>query len=99
MFSLQHKNRSYLGFGFFSFLVKKNEERKAHNILFSMLDLRLKTFCLVSSFISREQGKAIVEKYDKKSSFPMLLKCYYHLHPLIEYEGRVVDEGLKRTNI
>jgi hypothetical protein len=80
-------------------LLKKNEERKAHNILFSMLDLRLKTFCLVSSFIGREQEKAIVEKYDKKSSFPTLLKCYYHLHPLIEYEGRVVDEGLKRTNI
>jgi hypothetical protein len=46
-----------------------------------MLDLRFKTFHLVSSLIGHEQGKAIVEKYDKKYLFPMFLKCYYHLHP------------------
>ncbi len=31
-----------------------------------MLDPRFKTLCLVSSFITLEQGKAIVEEYDKK---------------------------------
>ncbi len=46
-----------------------------------MLDPRFKTLHLVSSLIGHEQGKAIVEKYDKKSLFPMFLKCYYHLHP------------------
>jgi hypothetical protein len=62
-----------------SFL-KKCEERKAHNMLSLMLDLRFKTFHLMSSLIGHEQCKAIVEKYDKKSLFPMFLKCYYHLH-------------------
>jgi len=60
-----------------------------------MFDLRFKTFHLVSSLISCEQGKVIVEKYDKKSLFPMLLKCYYHLHPLVEYERGVVDQRVE----
>jgi hypothetical protein len=58
---------------FLSFL-KKYEERKAHDMFSLMLDPRFKTFCLVSSFIGHEQGKAIVEEYDKQSLFPMLLK-------------------------
>jgi len=37
---------------------------KAHNMFSLMLDPRLKTFCLVSSLIGHEQGKAIVEEYD-----------------------------------
>jgi hypothetical protein len=45
----------------------------------------LKTLCLVSLFIGCAQGKAIIEEYDKKSLFPLLLKCYYHLHPFVEY--------------
>jgi hypothetical protein len=49
----------------------------------------------VSSFISLEQGKAIVEKYDKKIIFPMLMKCYYHLHPLVESKRGVVDERVE----
>ncbi len=61
-----------------------------------MLDPRFKTFHLVSSFIGYEQGKAIVEEYDKKSSFPMLLKFYYHLHPLVEYERGVVDQRVEK---
>ncbi len=43
----------------------------------------------MSSLIGREQGKTIVEKYDKKTLFPLLLKCYYHLHPLVEFEKGV----------
>ncbi len=61
-----------------------------------MLDPRYKTFHLVSSFIGCEQGKAIVEEYDKKSLFPMLLKCYYHLHPLVESERGVVDQRIEK---
>jgi hypothetical protein len=65
MFGFQHKEGSYLGFGFFSFLCKKTKERKAHNMFSLMLDLRFKTLRLVfNSFIDHEQGKAIVEKYD-----------------------------------
>jgi hypothetical protein len=60
-----------------------------------MLDPRFKTFCLVYSFIGHEQGKAIVEKYDKKSLFPMFLKCYYHLHPLVEFERGIVEQKVE----
>jgi hypothetical protein len=56
-----------------------------------MLDPRFETFNFVFLFIGHEQGKAIVEEYDKKSLFPMLLKCHYHLHPLVESERGVVD--------
>jgi hypothetical protein len=49
----------------------------------------------VSSFIGLEQGKAIVEEYDKQFLFPMLLKWYYHLHPLVEYERGVVDQRVE----
>jgi hypothetical protein len=31
-----------------------------------MLDPRFKTFCNMSSLTGHEQGKAIIEKYDKK---------------------------------
>ncbi len=55
-----------------------------------MLDPRFKTLRLMSSFIGLEQSKAIVEEYDKKYLFLMLLKCYYHLHPLVESEKGVV---------
>jgi len=61
-----------------------------------MLEPRFKTFHLVSSLIGHEQGKTIVEKYDKKSLFPKFLKCYYHLHPSVEYEGGVVDEKVEK---
>jgi hypothetical protein len=61
-----------------------------------MLDLRLKTFRLVFSLIGHEQGKAIVEKYDNLKKIPMLLKCYYHLHPLVEYERGVVDQRVEK---
>jgi hypothetical protein len=60
-----------------------------------MLDLRLKTFRLVSSLIGHQQVKAINEKYDKKSLFPMLLKCYYHLHPFVESKKGVVDQRVE----
>jgi hypothetical protein len=73
----------------------KYEERRAYNMFSLMLDLRLKKNCLVFSLIGHEQGKAIVEEYDKKSLFPMLLKCYYHLHPLVESERGVVDQRVE----
>jgi hypothetical protein len=52
---------------FFLSFLKKYEERKAHNMLPLMLDLRFKTLHLVSSFIGRGQSKTIVQEYDKKS--------------------------------
>ncbi len=63
-----------------------------------MLNLRFKTFHLVFSFIGCEQGKVIVEKYDKKKLFIMFLKCHYHLHPLVESKGGVVDQRVEEDN-
>ncbi len=77
----------------FSFL-KIFEEKKAHNMLSLMLDPRFKSLCLVFSFIGREQGVAIVEEYDNKSLYTMLLKCHHHLHPLVESENVFVNIGV-----
>jgi hypothetical protein len=50
----------------------------------------------MSSLIGNEHGKAIVEEYDKKSLFLMFLKCYYHLHPLVETERGVVEQKVEK---
>jgi hypothetical protein len=78
---------------FLSFL-KKFEEKKAHHMLSLMLDPRFKSLCLVSSFIGREQGVAIVEKCDSKSLYPMLLKCHHHLHPLAKSKSVFTNNGV-----
>jgi hypothetical protein len=45
----------------------------------------------MSSFIGHDQGVAIVKQYDTISLYPMLMRCYYHLHPLIEFNNGFVD--------
>jgi hypothetical protein len=52
-------------FGLFSFFLKKHERKKVHNMFSLMLDPRFKTLHLVSSLIGCEQGKKIVEEYDR----------------------------------
>jgi len=49
----------------------------------------------MSSLIGNEQGKAIVKEYDKKSLFLMFLKCYYHLHLLVETKRGVVEQRVE----
>jgi len=56
-----------------------------------MLDPRFKTLCLVFSLIGCEQENAIIEEYDIKSLFPILLKCHYHLQSLVKPKRGVVD--------
>jgi hypothetical protein len=48
---------------------------------------------LISSFNDCEVGNSIVKGYDKKSFNPMLMKCYYHLHPLVDNRNIVAKEG------
>jgi hypothetical protein len=48
----------------------------------------------VSSFIGLEQGKTIIEEYDRKIWHPMLLKCYHHLHLLSKNAN--VDRGVDK---
>ncbi len=68
---------------FFSFL-KRFNERKTHIVLLLMLDPKLKSLGLMSSSIGHDQGIAIlVEQYDIMSLYPMFMKCYYQLHPLM----------------
>jgi hypothetical protein len=59
-----------------------------------MLDLRFKSLCLVFFFIGHDQGVTIVEKYDRMSLYPMVMKHYYHLHPLIEFDNDFVDQKM-----
>ncbi len=46
-----------------------------------MLDFRYKSLNMVSSFVGREQGVTLVEEYDRKFLYPMLVKSHEHLHP------------------
>jgi len=54
-----------------------------------MLDPIFKSLCLVSSFVGRKEGINIVDEYDRRTLYPMFLKCYHHLHPMIEFVGCV----------
>ncbi len=51
-----------------------------------MLDPIFKSLCLVSSFVGRVN---IVDEYDKRTLYLMLLKCYYHLHSMTKSVGCV----------
>ncbi len=55
-------------------------------MLFLMLDPRLKNLRLVSSLIGQEQGIFVVQEYDMRFLFPMLLKYHEPLHPIVEFE-------------
>jgi hypothetical protein len=57
--------------------------------MFLMLDPRFKSFHLVFSFVGQEEGVSIVDEYDRKTLYPMLLKCYHHLHPMTKSVGCV----------
>jgi hypothetical protein len=59
-----------------------------------MLNPRFESFHIVSSFIGREQGVVIIEEYDKKSLYPMLLKCHHDLHPLVETKSSFASIGV-----
>ncbi len=42
---------------------------------------------------------SIVEEYDKRSLFPMLLKFYYHLHPLCQVENDFINNIDQYNNL
>jgi hypothetical protein len=44
------------------------------------------------SFVAREQGVAFIEEYDRKFLYPMLVKCYEHLHPLVRLDRIVLTK-------
>jgi hypothetical protein len=59
-----------------------------------MLDFQLKSLCIIFSFVDREQGVVIVQEYDMKSLYLILIKCHEHLHPSIEFENSFVDHNI-----
>jgi hypothetical protein len=58
-----------------------------------MLDLRFKSLCLVFSFVGRKEGVNIVDEYDRRTLYPMFLKCYHHLHPMKKIVECVYQTG------
>ncbi len=79
----------------FILLLNKYEKNKAHNVLSLVSDPKLKKLREVSFIIDWEHGVFIFEEYDKRSLFPMLLKCYHIFHPMEKfgYAGRyAIDE-------
>jgi hypothetical protein len=69
---------------FFLSFSKAYDKRKTHNMIFFLLDPRYKSLCIISSFVGREQGVALVEEYDRKKLYLMLVKCHEHLHFLVK---------------
>jgi hypothetical protein len=59
-----------------------------------MLDPWFESFHIVSSFVGKEQGVALVEEYDKKSLYPMLMKCHEHLHLLVRLDTNCVNQDI-----
>jgi len=83
---------------FFLSFLKKYENKKAHNMISLMLDPRFKNLCIISSFVGREQGVALVEEYDRKSLYRVLVKCHEHLHPLVRLDNNCVDQGISKQD-
>jgi hypothetical protein len=49
---------------------------------------------IVCSFVEREQGVVFVENYDRKTLYPMLVKCHKHLHPLVRLDKKFVEQDI-----
>ncbi len=56
-----------------------------------MFGPRYKSLCIIFSFVRREQGVTLVEEYDRKSLFLMLVKCHEDLHPLVRSKTNFTD--------
>jgi hypothetical protein len=79
---------------FFLSFIKVYDKSKACNINSLMFDPRYKSLNMVSSFVEKEQGVGLVEEYDRKSLYPMLVKCHEHLHPLVRLITNSADQNI-----
>jgi hypothetical protein len=64
-----------------------------------MLDPRYENLCLVFSFVEKEQGVALVEEYDRKSLYTMLVICHERFHPLVKSERNFANHDIFITII
>jgi hypothetical protein len=83
---------------FLSFLTKYRK-KKTLNMISLMLDLRFKSLQIILSFVGWEQVVSFVKEYNRKSLYPMLVKCYEHLHPLIRSNINYFDQDIFFTMI
>jgi hypothetical protein len=79
-FALNIKSKMFGVLDSFLSFLRTYEKKKGHLTLSLMFDLRFKNLCFVSSYVGKKQGLPIVEEYDKKALYPMLVKSYNHLH-------------------
>jgi hypothetical protein len=79
---------------FFLPLLKVYDRGKTHNMIFLMLDPKYKNLCIISSFVRMERCVALVEEYDRKSLYPMLVKCHEHLHLLVRSKRNSADHNI-----
>ncbi len=63
-------------------------------MIFLMLDPRYKSLCIISSFVRMEQSVVIVEEYNRKSLYPMLVNCHEHLHLLVRSKRNFADQNI-----
>jgi len=78
---------------FLSFL-KVYDKRKTHNMISLMQDLKYKTLLYSILICSKEEGIIFIEEYDRKSLYPMLVKCHEHLHPLVRSKRNSIDHDI-----
>ncbi len=86
--------RSCSCFRFYFFLLKKIW-KKAHNMVSLMLDPRFKAFCLGSSFIGHEQGKAILKNMTKNLCFLCILNVFIICIHWLNFEKDVVEQRVE----
>ncbi len=59
-----------------------------------MLDLRFKSLRIIFSFVGQEQVVSLVEEYDMKFLYLMLIKCHEHLYLLVRLDRNNVDQDI-----
>ncbi len=77
----------------FFYFLSKYEKRKYHNMICLMLDPIFKSLHLIF-FHWPWRRCDIVKEYNKQLLYPMLLKCYHNLHPMVESKVGHVDQKI-----
>jgi hypothetical protein len=61
-----------------------------------MLDLMFKNLHFVSSYVGKNQGVFIVEWYDRRTLYPMLIKSYNHLHLVGDVDSTFTNQDVDK---
>jgi len=84
----------------FLLVLRKYDANKTHNMSSLMLSPRFENLCLLLWFYIGHEGVFIVKEYDKRSLYPMLMKCHNHFnHVLITKVGWASQIVEKNCNL